>query len=218
MSLPPQRYDVPSGKVGRLFISALTRELNGVIERSWNAEKFIVFSSVILQRSPDAKRARDIRRRIENRLEAWAQNKFDMLVQDTVRTSKSLISRKKRGMSEEQVSKTYTRLVLQGKLRSAVRFVTERDQGGLLDGDDIDVKSGLPVHQVLESKHPDAMIPEIGALEHYDSVPEMLDLDVTCDTVETVSKKMAGAAGTGGTDAIALQHWLLRFEDESLKL
>ena len=62
------------------------------------------------------------------------------------------------------------------------------------------------------------MIPEIGALEHYDSVPEMLDLDVTCDTVETVAKKMAGAAGAGDTDAIALQHWTLRFGVESMKL
>ena len=29
---------------------------------------------------------------------------------------------------------------------------------------------------------------------------------------------MAGAAGAGGTDAIALQHWTLRFGVESMKL
>ena len=129
VGLPPQRYDVPSGKIGRLFIQALTQELTGVVERSWNSERFLVFPAVILQRSPTVKRARDIQSRIENRLEAWAQNKFDMLVQDTSRTSISLISTTRRSMTDEHISKTYTRLVLQGKLRSAVRFVTDRDKG-----------------------------------------------------------------------------------------
>ena len=129
MGLSPQCYDVPSGKIGRLFVAALTRELEGVVERSWNSERFLVFPAVILQRSPSAKRARDIRRRIEYRLQAWAEGKFNMLVEDTSRTSISLISTKRRSMSDEQIAKTYTRLVLQGKLRSAVRFVTDRDKG-----------------------------------------------------------------------------------------
>ena len=105
-------------------------------------------------------------------------------------------------MTDEQVAKTYTRLVLQGKLRSAVRFV---------DPEEIDIKSGLPVRDVLESKHPQAVSPPIEELEPYEVVPELPTLDITGDVVEVVAKKMSGAAGPGGTDAVALQHWLLRF-------
>ena len=48
-------------------------------------------------------------------------------------------------------------------------------------------------------------------LEHYDVVPEFVPLDVTEDTVETISRKLTGAAGPGGIDASGLQQWLLRF-------
>ena len=121
-------------------------------------------------------------------------------------------------MTDEQIAKTFTRLVMQGKLRSAVRFVTERDQGRILEGDDIDVKSGLPVREVLASKHPPAVSPPIEELEPYEVVPVMPSLDITVDVVEKIAKKMSGAAGPGGTDAIALQHWLLRFGVESALL
>ena len=218
ISLPPQRYAAPNGRVGRLFLQGVTAEFQGIQSRKWNSERLIVFIAVILQRSPEAKRARDIRRRIEARLQEWSAGRFDMLVQDTVRTSKSLISRTRRQMTDEQISKTYTSLVLQGKLRQAVRFVTARDRGGILQGDDIDVKSGLPVKEVLASKHPDARTPDITALEEYDVVPDLVPLDITGDTVLAIAPKLQGAAGPGGVDAIALQHWLMRFGKESGEL
>ena len=98
MALPPQRYDVPSGRVGRLFVQAVADELKGVVQRSWNSERFVVFQAVILQRSPDVKRARDIRRRIEIRLRHWREKQFTMLIKDTVQTSRALISTIRRGM------------------------------------------------------------------------------------------------------------------------
>ena len=47
-ALLPQRYDVPVGRVGRIFINALAKELEGVVERRWNSERFIVFQAVLL--------------------------------------------------------------------------------------------------------------------------------------------------------------------------
>ena len=85
MALSSQRYDVPSGRVGHLFVQAVVDELKGVVQRSWNSERFVVFQAVILQRSPDVKKARDIRRRIEIHLRHWREKKFTMLVQEIVR-------------------------------------------------------------------------------------------------------------------------------------
>ena len=218
MSLPPQRYDVPSGRVGRVFVSAVAKELEGVKLRLWNAERFIVMQAVILQRSPEVKRARDIRRRVETRLAQWREGKFTMLVEDTVRTSRGLITRLKRGMTEEAVAKTFTAMVLKGKIRAAVRFATLRGEGGVLNGSDIDKKSGTRVLDVLHSKHPEAVIPDAAVLEEYAVVPAMKDLDVTCDTVTKVAGELSGAGGPGGVDAVALQHWLLRFGKDSFAL
>ena len=84
--------------------------------------------------------------------------------------------------------------------------------------DDLDAKSGLPVLDVLKSKHPEAIIPPTEVLEDYESVPSFVPLDITACTVESVARKMSGGAGPGGVDSIALQSWLLRFGKESAKL
>ena len=47
--IPSQRYDAPSGKVGRRFVVALVGELRGVQDILWNSEQFIVFQMVILK-------------------------------------------------------------------------------------------------------------------------------------------------------------------------
>jgi len=60
-------------------------------------------------------------------------------------------------------------MVLDGKIRSAVRTITDRDPGGLLAPDDIDSKSGDTVIDVLRGKHPDAAIPFDF---HFDEYPE----------------------------------------------
>ena len=44
-----QRYDAPSGKVGKRFVVILSVELDGIRARKWNAERVIIFQSVILQ-------------------------------------------------------------------------------------------------------------------------------------------------------------------------
>ena len=49
--MPTQQYNVPSVKVGRIFVRTLTLELDGVCARKWNSERVIIFQSVILQRA-----------------------------------------------------------------------------------------------------------------------------------------------------------------------
>ena len=189
-----------------------------VTGRRSNSEKFIVFQSVILQRSREVKKTKDIRRRIEGRLRDWKEGRYDMLVQDTVRTSMSLIHDIKQGMSEEQIGKRFTKMVLEGKIRQAVRFATERGQGGALSAKDkVKGKDGTEstVLEILLSKHPEAVEPEEGVFEDYPDTPEMVTLDITGKTVAKVATRLSGAAGPGGVDSMALQQWLLRFGTNS---
>ena len=65
-----------------------------------------------------------------------------MMVEDTTRTSRGMISKLARGISEEVISKIFTSLVLQGKIQMAVRFLTLRGAGGVLLPDNTDAKSG----------------------------------------------------------------------------
>ena len=98
--------------MGHLFVLAATNELNGILSRTCNDEQFIIFMAAVLQRSPEVKKAQDIRKRIETRLEQWSRGKYNMLVEDTVRASMSLINSKRCSMTDEHIAKTYTRLVI----------------------------------------------------------------------------------------------------------
>lgn len=93
IALPSQRYDAPSGAVGRRFIRILTEELEGIVRRKWNSERFIVFQMVVLQRSRDVKTSSAIRRRLTKRMDSWEAGKFTMLVQETERTALSQLAR-----------------------------------------------------------------------------------------------------------------------------
>jgi hypothetical protein len=54
-----------------------------------------------------------------------------------------------------------------------------------------------------------------GAFEPYPDLPATVPVCVTQDDVEAISSRLAGAAGPGGTDAVDLANWLLRFGRES---
>ena len=81
-----RRYDAPSGKVGRRFVGTLGAEMQGVRDRRWNSERFIIFQTVILQQARHVTASHAIRRRIEKRLDAWGASKHAMLVGDTLKS------------------------------------------------------------------------------------------------------------------------------------
>ena len=110
--------------MGRRLVRMLMQELLGIKSRKWNSEKFIVFIMVTSQKSKQATKSGDIKRRIGQRLDAWERGKFRVLVQDTERTAAAQLSKMWGQETEEQRGKTFARLMLQGKLRSAVRHLT----------------------------------------------------------------------------------------------
>eukprot|EP00978_Attheya_sp_CCMP212_P029234 scaffold103337_cov31-Attheya_sp.AAC.4 len=174
---------------------------------------------VILQHCKGVHKVGDIRSRIRTRMEHWREGKYKMLVQDTVKTSLYLISHVRRQMDDQEIARTYNRMVLQGKLCQAVHWITQRhNKGGILYLDDIDIKTGMLVIDVLKSKHPDACVPDVGDLPHCDKTPEFVDVDVTADTVESATRKLSGSAGPGGINYVGLSHFLLRFGKTSAML
>ena len=102
----------------------------------------------------NVQRAQNIRQRFERRLEKWRAGSFAMLVQDTVCTSHTQITKTTHGMTEESIANTYSSLVFHGKIRAAVCFATERGEGGVLQMDSINANSKSKVFDVLHKKHP----------------------------------------------------------------
>ena len=119
----------------------------------------------------------------------------------------------------EHRAQTYHSLVLRGKLRSAVRWITERETGGVLQPGDRCEKTGDQVLEVLRAKHPEARTPTAACLESYTGRRlELTPVNITDDTVTAVAGRLSGGAGPGGTDSVSLQHWLLQFGAASAEI
>jgi hypothetical protein len=217
--LATTRYQAPPGKIGRRFLATLTHEFRGVRERLWNSERPLVFVATVLQTTPGVRRAKDIRLRLAQRMDLWNQGHYKALVDDT---EGEVLSRQpsSRPPDDGAQARAFNARVLSGRLRSAVRTLTGRSGGGVRQPDDLCSKAGRPVWQVLADKHPALRDPEAvgaadGAFEPYADLPHAVPVCVTQDDVEAISSRLSGAAGPGGTDAVELSNWLLRFGTES---
>ena len=62
-------YATTSGAVGRQFTAILAAEWQGVLGRSWNSERPLVFSHVFLTKTLGVRRAKDTRARITRRMD-----------------------------------------------------------------------------------------------------------------------------------------------------
>ena len=106
-------------------IERVVEGLKGIKSRKWNSERFLVLQVVILQRSQDVKRSRDVGRRIAKRLDAWEKGQFTMLVEDILRSMEAHLTHKQGSTMPKQRTKTFHQKVLHGNLCGAVRYLTE---------------------------------------------------------------------------------------------
>ena len=135
--MPTQCYDAPSGKVWNIFVEILSIELDRVCARKWNSERVIVFQCAILQRTQGVNNSTQICKRILFRLYCWIHGAFDKLVKDMNNSAMGYLGKSRGNQTEEQCHRTFSNLVLKGKLREAFRFVCEREKGGVLQLDEL---------------------------------------------------------------------------------
>jgi hypothetical protein len=185
-------YNPPKGGFGFRVVLTMAREFIGVRERKWNFERALIFAACVLQKSPGVIRACDIKRRVERRLKLWMDGHFNALVQDIVGEAMRSVGSSQRNTDEDLIAQKYILMVLDGKLRAAVRFATSRDGGGVLLPQDACTKTGQPVMEVLLSQHPDTRIPDLEdpnciAFDHYDEVPLLIPTDCTTEDLETLA-------------------------------
>ena len=122
-------YSVPSGNVGRRFVAMLAAEFKGIRERRWNSERPLVFANMILQTTPEVRRAKDIRHRLTERMDLWDKGMFSSLLDD-VESEVGKRQSSRQPKTDDAIAKSFHARVLSGRLRSAVRNATSRGGGG----------------------------------------------------------------------------------------
>ena len=98
-------------------------------ERRWNAENFIFFQTAILKFARHVTGVQAIHKLIMERLGAWESGKNHVMVEDIARTCNQYLSASRSEDSEEQRTETFKSIVLLCKLRTAIHWIMEWDNG-----------------------------------------------------------------------------------------
>ena len=130
VSYPHPLYSPPKGKVGNQFLEMFVDKLRKVRMRETNSEMPVIFSPCILRREPGVMKAKAIRKLILRRLEQWNQGKFPEMVQEIVNIARSGAGGGRKEENDDSIACTYHSMVIDGGLRAATRWLTNRDGEG----------------------------------------------------------------------------------------
>ena len=171
-----QHYSLPGGSIGKKYIDLLCEELQYLSLGTYHSERVIVFGVMMLQRDCLVRKGCDIRHLLERRKKLWRDEQFDTLVQEAVRCDQSLHNSRRLPSfkdSQEHLIKVFTRLMLKGNVRAAVRWLTERSGGGVLKPSDSTIIGGtsMTVLEALNLKHLDPCTPPDWVLPSMDKLP-----------------------------------------------
>ena len=75
-------YATPTGALGRRFTAILAAEWQGVLDRSWNSKRTLVFAHVLLTKTMCVRRSNEIQARIAWQMDLWERGLHAGLVGD----------------------------------------------------------------------------------------------------------------------------------------
>ncbi len=168
----------------------------------------------------------DVKPIVWGQLDAWDAGRYVELVKEVEEANLDSSGGRRRVEVQHQdeatsLARQYNAMVLGGKVRAAVRMVTDRGTGGPYCPNNFDSKSGCPVIDVLREKHPDCVVPLEEDFDTYPNAANLLDtMPVYCyeECIAKAATRLSGSAGPCGIDAEMLKHWLLCHGAHSEKL
>ena len=216
--LSGRHYDLPRGACGRKYVGQLNDEIRFLTNGTFPSERVLFFSAVILQRDKMVKRRCDVIRTLDRRMDLWSAGRFDSLLQEATRCDQLFKTHRRPPDQVEHTKRVFTRLMLQGKVRAATRWLTERSKGSVLLPTDTVSSGSLSVVDALKLKHPSPHPPHSSTLLRPSVVPLFEDLDITGAHIGIIAHRIKGSAGPTGCDSTHWQDVLLRFGCQSQRL
>ena len=192
-------FNLPSGGIGKHFIEELMfwlKQFNSNSRLNSVALKaFMVLPSIILQKPSATSKSKEHSSAIERRLTLWRQGDLNMLMKE-IRFIQNRFFNSKKASSIEEISRTFTKLVFQGKISAAIKMLNKENSTGLLNLSD-------EVLTQLKEKHPAPAEIEEECLVHdpEDLVPPGIFDLINEQRIYDTALKTKGSAGPSGMDA-----------------
>ena len=156
-------FKVPFGKARNSFVKELTRLTRAYAEASAleaiALKAAMVMPHLLLQKSHHTSKAKDHVVQLERRLKSWAEGDIDQLLHEGHTIQRQLIS-SRNPKQEEQSARTFSRLMMEGKVKAALWLISDQEKGSVLPLDSLVFTTGdtpaKTVRDILLEKHPPA--------------------------------------------------------------
>ena len=227
---------VPSGKAGKDFVKEITRLFSAYADASAMEgiaiKTAMVECPLLLQKPHSTSKSRDhaAASALECRLKAWFEGDIDNLMREGRTLQNQVRMKHARGKEkmdlEAQNVRTFTNLMLQGKVHSAMRYLSDNHGTGILELDE-NVDSSKTVRDILIEKHPasrdiddHACVGEGEEPPDREIHPVLLNLfdQLTGESIRAAALRTQGSAGPSGIDAVGWRRLCTGFHRHSSDL
>ena len=219
-----------SGKVGKAFVHELARlflAYAGSTLESVALTCAMTVPALLLQTPHQSSKAKEHVSCLQRRLKAWSEGKIDLLLHEGRTIQSHLPTKPWSAKPETELAQKFARLVFEGKIRPAIRLLTDHSRGGLLNLDSTVPDSSQSseqrtVREDLLNKHPkgqDLKPSAVIELETDLQAPHPIIFEqIDGQLIHSIALRTQGAAGPSGIDASGWRRLLLSFQKESIDL
>ena len=189
-------FRLPSGSVGKAFLDEMTRLVDLYTNKTGFESTALlaltVFGPLILQKPSKNSKNKEHIIYMKKRLEQWKRGDFNSLIREGNAIQKKLIQNKRKPQSNQKV---FTRLMLQGKVSAALKWISNTNNG-LLD-------ITPEIINTLQMKHPEAAIPLRSSLivGPINKVEDVIYDNIDGQSIYNAAKATKGSAGPSGLDS-----------------
>ena len=145
---------LPSGKAGKAFILELARLYQSNADNSTLGcialKACSVMQSLLLQKPHAKSKTKENIPCLDSRLVLWTEGNIEKLTMEGKCIQKYLITSGKAETKFEKTARGFNRLMLQGKVRQAVRMISSANRGGLLNIDSLILDEKLNLPQICQ--------------------------------------------------------------------
>ena len=198
-------FSLPRGKAGTDLIKELTRLIylfaNSTSWQRVSLSLVHIFLPIMLQKPSKKSKAKDHVKYLTSRLEKWSKGQLNDLMDECREIQKRIVN-KSQAWKAESKEKAFVRLMLEGKLRQASKFIKNDDQVKGVHKVSEAVKQALSdKHPIGELPHPDVMLPITAPPAN-----QVIFEQITSDLIQKSSKDLSGSGGPTLVDADIWKH------------
>ena len=184
-----------------------------------------VMQILLLQKPSKKSKSKDHISHLKRRLELWKQGDIPLLIQE-VRCIQRYLHNRPRPSDDNAIARNFGKMMEQGKVKSALRYLSRNSTGGVLNLDDMIPSASSGSEQVLRStrdvlqdKHPTGKPPDLSSLLTSSSETNILNPilfeNLNADTIHNAAMHTQGSAGPSGLDSFAWRRLCCSFGSAS---